>query len=170
MRTYRVRERERVGYDNAETILGVLILIVLVACGLASVPMPGRVMSENDSINLRQDRQRAMEIQGLRAQNRSLETELRKLAKTIETTNADFTSFRQVHDTLISQVATATAKLQEFESKFQDAKTQATKTNEYAGLQEQLKKERDEALAQAKDAAERVRELTLQLQRARVYP
>jgi len=170
MQTYRVQERERVGYDTAETILGVVILMVLVACGLASVPMPGRVMSETDAITLRRDRQRATEIQELRDQNNSLQNELRTLARSLETTNSDFVSFRQVHDTLIAQVATATAKLQEFENKFQDSKTQTTKLSEYAGLQDQLKKERDEALAQAKDATERVRELTLQLQRAKVFP
>jgi len=170
MQSQRVRERERIGSDSVETVLGIVILLVLVACGLASVPMPSRTAGDNVSINLRRDRMRAAEIQELQTRDSSLETELRKLAKTIEATKSDFASFRQVHDTLITQVATATAKLQEFESKFHDAKNQATKINEYATVQEQLKKERDEALTQAKDAAERVRELTLRLQRAGVYP
>jgi chromosome segregation ATPase len=170
MQTYRMQERERTGYENAETILGIVILVVLVACGFANVPMPSRATSEASSISLRRDKLRAAEIQELRTRDGSLEAELRRLSKAIETTKSDFVSFRQVHDTLIAQVATTTAKLQEFEGKFQDGKTQATKINEYAGLQEQLKKERDEALTQAKDAAERVRELTLRLQRAGVYP
>lgn len=170
MQSHRVRERERIGSDSVETVLGIVVLLVLVACGLASVPMPSRTAGDNISISLRRDRLRAAEIQELRTRDSSLETELRKLSKAIDATRSDFASFRQVHDTLITQVATATAKLQEFESKFQDAKNQTTKINEYTTVQEQLKKERDEALAQAKDAAERVRELTLRLQRAGVYP
>jgi len=170
MQTYRADERERVGYENAEAILGIVVLFVLMACGLASVPMPSRTLSENASISLRRDKQRAAEIQDLRVRDGSLETELRKLAKAIETANSDFASFRQVHDTLIAQVATATAKLQEFENKFQTSKTQTTQISEYASVQEQLKKERDEALAQAKEAADRIRELTLRLQRASASP
>lgn len=170
MPTYCVRERERAGGDNLERALGVVILLVLAACGLANVPMPSRATVEDISVGLRRDQVRAAEIQDLRTRNGSLEAELRKLAKSLETTRSDFTSFRQVHDTLIAQVATATAKLQEFEGKFQDTKTQAAKMSEFASLQEQLKKERDEAMTQAKDAAERVRELTLRLQRAGVYP
>lgn len=170
MPTYCVREKEQTGGDSLERALGILILLMLAACGLANVPMPSRATVEDISVGLRRDRVRAAEIQDLRTRNGSLEAELRKLATSLETTKSDFASFRQVHDTLIAQVAAATAKLQEFENKFQDTKTQAAKISEFASLQEQLKKERDEALAQAKDAAERVRELTLRLQRAGVYP
>ena len=113
---------------------------------------------------------RAAEIQDLRTRDSSLESELKKLTKLLESTRADLASFRQVHDTLIAQVAVTTAKMQEIEGKMQDTKAQAGKLSEYAALQEQLQKERDEALTQAKDAGERVRELTLKLQRAGVYP
>jgi len=60
--------------------------------------------------------------------------------------------------------------MQEIEAGMETTKVQAEKLSEYAALQEELQKERDEALLQAKSAAERVRELTLRLQRAGVYP
>ena len=170
MNTYRIQEAQSNGRDNAEAILGIVVLVMLVTCGLASVPMPSRTMGEEPSISLRRDKLRAAEIQDLRTQDSSLEDELRKLSKALENTKADLTSFRQVHDTLIAQVATTTTKMQEIEGSIQDTKSQAGKLSEYAVLQERLQKERDEALGQAKDAAERVRELTLRLQRAGVYP
>jgi septal ring factor EnvC (AmiA/AmiB activator) len=170
MHTYRIQEAERNGRDNVEGILGIVVLVVLIACGLASVPLPSRIASEEASISRHRDQLRAAEIQNLQTRDSSLESELKKLTKLLESTRADLTSFRQVHDTLISQVAVTTGKMQEIESNMQDTKAQAGKLSEYAALQERLQKERDEALTQAKDAAERVRDLTLRLQRAGVYP
>jgi len=60
--------------------------------------------------------------------------------------------------------------VQELEGRLQDSKTLAGKLKEYAALQERLQKERDEAVRQAQEAADRIRELTLKLQRAGVYP
>lgn len=168
MHTYRIEEMERGG--GWEMILGIVVLATLVVCGLATMPTPSRTVGEAGSIGFSQDRLRATVARELRTRDGSLEKELKDLSKTIESTRADLASFRVVHDTLIAQVAASTAKVQEIESRIQETKTQAGKLNEYAALQEQLRKERDEALTQAKDATERIRELTLQLQRAGVYP
>lgn len=170
MHTYRIQVAERDGRDIMESVLGIVVLVVLIACGLASVPLPSRIASEEASISRRRDKQRVAEIQDLRAQNTSLESELEKLSKALESTKTDLASFRQVHDTLIAQVTTTTARMQEIEAGMETTKVQAEKLSEYAALQEELQQERDEALLQAKSAAERVRELTLRLQRAGVYP
>jgi len=170
MQTYRIQETDARGGDNVETILGIVVLVVLVACGLARVPMPVRMAGEEASIGLRGGRLHSTVVQELETRNSSLEGEIKKLSKAVESTKADLASFRVVHDTLIAQVAATTAKLQEVDGRIAETKTHAGKLNEYAALQEQLRKERDEALDEAKDAAERVRELTLRLQRAGVYP
>ncbi|MGE5294188.1 MAG: hypothetical protein ACM3VT_05115 [Solirubrobacterales bacterium] len=170
MHTYRIQGADKIGRDNLESILGVVVLVVLLACGLASMPMTIRTAGEDISVSLRRDRERTQELQELRNRDGSLEAELKKLSKTLESTKADLASFRQVHDTLIAQVAVATAKMQEIAGQIEDTKGTATKLTEYATLQEQLKKERDAAVNQAKDATERVRELTLRLQRAGAYP
>lgn len=170
MHTYRIQEADAGGSDNVETILGIVVLVVLVACGLASVPLPGRLAGEEASIGFRGGRVHSTVVQELQTRNLSLEDEVKKLSKAVENTKADLASFRVVHDTLIAQVAATTAKLQEVDGRIEETKSHAGKLNEYAALQEQLRKERDEALGEAKDAAERVRELTLRLQRAGVYP
>lgn len=166
---YRIQEAVRDNW-NAEGVVGIVVLLMLVACGMASVPKPHRIAGEELAISLRRDKQRAAEIQSLRDENESLQSKLQSLSKTLESTRADLASFRQAYDTFYSQAVTTTAKVQEIESTIEDAKAQSEKIRKYTALQEQLQKERDEALTQAKDAADRVRELTLKLQRAGVYP
>ncbi|MEN6423831.1 MAG: hypothetical protein ABFD90_17755 [Phycisphaerales bacterium] len=170
MHTYRIGKSERNGKSSEETIVGIAALILLVACGLASVPAPGRVTSMEPSLSFHRERLHATQIEKLQTRDSKLEEEIRKLSKTLENTRADLASFRQVHDTLITQVGTTTSTVQDLEARLQESKVQAGKLKEYTALQEQLKKERDEAVSQARDAAERIRELTLKLQRAGVYP
>lgn len=170
MHTYRIQDAERIGRNYIESALGIVVLVVLLACGFASMPMTVRTAGEDFSVSLRRDRQRAAELQELKDRDGALEAELKKLTRALESTKTDLASFRQVHDTLIAQVAVTTTKMQEVAGQIEGTKGQAAKLTEYAALQEQLMKERDLAISQAKDAAERVRELTLRLQKAGVYP
>ncbi len=127
MPTYCVREKERAGGDNLERALGVVILLVLAACGLANVPSPVARRSRTSPSVCVEYQVRAAEIQDLRTRTRFLEAELRKLANTLETTRSDFTSFRQVHDTLIARSPPRRPSSRSFEGKFQDTKIQAPK-------------------------------------------
>lgn len=170
MHTYRIRQSGGNGKNHEETIVGIVALAVLVACGLASMPAPSRITSMEPSLSFHRERLHATQIQKLQTRDSGLEEEIHKLSRTLENTRADLSSFRQVHDTLITQVATTTSRVQELEAKLQESKVQAGRLKEYTALQEQLRKERDEAVSQARDAAERIRELTLRLQRAGVYP
>ncbi len=170
MHTYRIQDGERIGRNYTESVLGIAVLVVLLACGFASMPMTVRTTGEDFSVSLRRDRQRAAELQELKNRDSTLEAEIKKLSKALESTKADLASFRQVHDTLIAQVAVTTSRMQEVAGQIEDTKDQTAKLTEYAALQEQLEKERDQAISQAKSAAERIRELTLRLQRAGAYP
>jgi DNA repair exonuclease SbcCD ATPase subunit len=170
MHTYRIRESGRNRKNNEETIVAIAALALLVACGLAGVSAPSRVTSAEASLGSHRERLHTAQIENLQTRDTKLEDEIRKLSKALESARADLASFRQLHDPLIAQVATTTSRVQELEGRLQDSRTQAGRLKEYAALHEQLQKERDEAVSQAKDAAERIRELTLKLQRAGVYP
>ncbi len=170
MNTYHIQESSSSRKGWEERILGIVVLILLVACGLASLPVPSYMTSRESSFRFDWERLHATQVERLQARAKVLENEIRRLSKALENTQADLHSFRQVHDTLIAQVATTTGSVREIEGSLQDSKAQAEKLKEYAALQEQLRKERDEAVSRAKDAAERIRELTLKLQRAGVYP
>jgi chromosome segregation ATPase len=170
MQTYRIQEMAETDGSSLETILGIVVLAVLIACGLAGVPMPSRMASEEPVPGLRREKQRMAEIQELRTRNDTLNGELNRLTKALETTRADLASFRTLHDHLVLKVDTATAKLQEVENNIEDTQSRTGKLDEYATLHAQLTKERDEALAQVEDARDRVRDLTLKLQRAGVFP
>ncbi len=170
MYTYHIRASRRNRKDSEEMILGIVVLVLLVVCGLAQVPVPSRMAGRDPSLNFQLERLHATHVQELRTRDHALEDEIKRLSRALDGTRADLASFRQVHDSLITQVATATTRLQELEATLHDSKAQAGKLKEYASLQEQLKKERDEAVSQAHNAAERIRELTLKLQRAGVYP
>jgi len=170
MHTYRIGKSGGSGKSSEETIVGIAALVLLVVCGLASMPTFNRVTSMEPALSFHRERLHAAQIEKLHTRDGRLDEEFRKLSRTLEDTRADLASFRQVHDTLIAQVATTTSRVQELEARLQESKVQAGKLKEYTALQEQLRKERDEAVSQARDAAERIRELTLKLQRAGVYP
>jgi len=170
MRRYHIGRSERNVKSSEEAILAVAALVLLVTCGLVSLPASGRVANMEPSLSFHRERLHAAQIERLQNRDGKLEDEIKKLSKTLENTRADLTSFRQVHDTLIAQVATTTTQVEDLEARLLDSKAQAGKLKEYVAVQEQLRKERDEAVNQAQDAAERIRELTLKLQRAGVYP
>ena len=114
--------------DKVEIAVAVVVFCVLVACGFASVPVPSRI-TEEEAIAVRREKMRVAEIEGLRTQDGALQGEVDRLTKVLESTKADLASFRQVHDTLIAQVALTTAKMQDVEGKMLDAQAQAEKAS-----------------------------------------
>jgi len=170
MRTYLIRKSESGGKSIDETVVGVAALVLLMACGLAGIQTSSRTTNLEPSLGFHRERLHAGQIERLQTRDSKLEEEIKRLTQDLENTQADLASFRQVHDVLITQVGATTSRVQELEARLQDSKVQGGKLKEYAALEEQLKKERDEAVGQAQNAAERIRELTLQLQRAGVYP
>jgi septal ring factor EnvC (AmiA/AmiB activator) len=169
MHTYQIRESGTNRKSFEEMILGIVVLVLLVVCAFAGVSASSRTTSR-ESFSLQRARVHATRIEQLQTRDEMLEGEIKRLSKALENTRSDLASFRQVHDTLITQVATATNKVRELEASIQSSQVQASKLKEYAAMREQLQKERDEAVSRAKDAAERIRELTLKLQRAGVSP
>ena len=149
--------------------MGIAAVVLLLVCGLTDVPAPARMMDGDPSPDFSRERRHVTQVERLQTRDSELQDEIRELSQALEDTKADLSSFRRVHDTLIAQVAATTAQVQELEGRLVDSKAQAAKLKEYAALQQQLQKERDEAVGQAKAAAERIRELTLKLQRAGVY-
>lgn len=101
--------------------------------------------------------------------NVTLREEAAKTSQTLEQTRSELEALTKERDTLVAQVAAANAKVQELDSKLQTTGLEAAKLKEFLSLQE-VQKERDEAADRAQEAEDRIRELTLQLHRAGVWP
>lgn len=170
MQTYRIQEMVETDWSNLETILGIVVLVLLIATGLASVPIPARMAGDEPVPGLRREKQRVAEIQELRTRNENLNGELSRLSKDLVITQTDLGRLQTLHAQLVLQVSEAKATLQEMGHNVENNAVQSEKLQEYAARYAQLERERDEALAQAEVRAEQIRQLTLSLQRARVIP
>lgn len=101
--------------------------------------------------------------------NAALQADVAKASRLLEQTRSELAALMQERDALVAQVAAATAKVQELDSKLQVTHLEAAQLKEFLSLQE-LQKERDDAKEKATKAEDRIRELTLQLHRAGVWP
>lgn len=104
-----------------------------------------------------------------RQDNVSLRAEVTETARFLEQVRCELATLKQERDTLIGQVAVANEKVRELDSRLQTTGLEAAKLKEFLSLQE-TQKERDDAAERAKKAEDRIRELTLQLHRAGVWP
>jgi hypothetical protein len=87
----------------------------------------------------------------------------------LTSTRSDMAGLIEEHKTLSTQMAATTARLQQIETTVRQANDRFAKFNESAALQK-ISKERDDAVTQAKQNNDQIRQLTLQLQKAGVYP
>ncbi|MBN1358940.1 MAG: hypothetical protein JW993_00025 [Sedimentisphaerales bacterium] len=101
--------------------------------------------------------------------NESLRTQLATTNSHLEKARAQIGALAEERDGLSAQVASTTRQLQEIDGQFQALKEEMAKFKEIVSVQ-QVAEERDDAVERAKKAEERVRELTLQLNRAGIWP
>ncbi|HNY78453.1 MAG: hypothetical protein RBS72_18060 [Sedimentisphaerales bacterium] len=111
----------------------------------------------------------AATLESARQDNTSLRAEAVETGRLLEQVRCELAALKQERDTLIGQVAVANEKLRELDSRLQTTGLEAAKLKEFLSLQE-TQKERDDAAERAKKAEDRIRELTLQLHRAGVWP
>ncbi len=104
-----------------------------------------------------------------RQDNVSLRAEVAETGRLLEQVRCELAALKQERDTLIGQVAVANEKARELESRLQTTGLEAAKLKEFLSLQE-TQKERDDAAERAQKAEDRIRELTLQLHRAGIWP
>ncbi len=111
----------------------------------------------------------ATTLESARQDNASLHAEAAETGRLLEQARCELAALKQERDTLIGQVAVANEKVRELDSRLQTTGLEAAKLKEFLSLQD-VQKERDDAAERAKKAEDRIRELTLQLHRAGVWP
>ena len=157
---YGMREESAPRKDRLEIAAAIAGAVILVTCAISNVPhlnqttRAGRVAMERE-----QDKQSIAQLQmatnQLKARNDAVGIELARL--------------KEGHDSLGMQVTTTADKVKQLEATVRQASERMAKFSESGALQK-ISKERDEALAQTKQSDEQVRQLTLKLQKAGVYP
>ena len=151
---------------------GVGVVVVL----LSTISAP-RLNSNMTREELNQDRTRkAQRIAALQtwlktAQqgNEYLRTQVVSADSQLDEAQAEVSALTEERDGLKEKVASTTGQLQDVQGKLEELKQEMTQFKEFVSMQK-LAKERDEAEEKAKKAEERIRELTLQLNRAGVWP
>ena len=169
-----MREEQEPHKDTLELVAAVGAIVILVACAIADVPRLGRTARAAQDVKDRElDRQPFTELQAamhqLQARNSATDTDLVKIARLLENTRSELAGLKEGHNALNTQVATTTAKLQQLEAAVQQTNERIANSGDSAVVQK-IATERDEALARSKQSNEQVRQLTLQLQKAGVYP
>lgn len=124
------------------------------------------------AVNMRQSQEIAALEKALataREQQSVLQEQLTEAGHQLEAVRADLSTLKQERETLSAQLATSAQRIRELETRLQSTDQEASKLKELLSVQE-ANKERDEAMARAEKAEDRIRELTLELHRAGVWP
>ena len=174
MLPYGMREESEPRKDSLETATAVAALVILVTCVISSAPRVAQVTRGGRSAQERQqDKQSLAELQlttnQLKTRNEALGAELAQVTRLLESTRSNLARLTEGHNSLGTQVTTTAAKLQQLETTVQQASEQMAKFDG-AGTLEKIAQQRDKALAQSKQSDEQVRQLTLKLQKAGIFP
>ncbi len=162
-----MRERTK---ERLEIGAGIAAIGVVLVCALGSVPNPNRTgRSVADRHSRRQIARLEAALQQMQAQNTLLENGLGQLVDALQNTRADMAGLARRQQVLDGRVATTTNVVEQLQATVEETHRHALKLSEFVSLHELLK-ERDDARNQAKDAGDRIRELTLRLQREGIYP
>jgi chromosome segregation ATPase len=169
-----MREESEPRRDSLETAAAVAALVILMTCVISSAPRVAQMARGGQSTQERQqDKQALAELQTtanqLKARNETMGAELTRVTQLLESTRSNLARLTAEHTSLGTQVTTTAAKLQQLETTVQQAREQMAKFNG-AGAMEKIVQQRDQALAQSKQSDEQIRQLTLKLQKAGVYP
>ncbi len=101
--------------------------------------------------------------------NDSLRAQLANSGSLLGKARSQMSALVEERDTLKAQAASTSRQLQDVDGQLQALKEEMAKFKEIVSLQ-QVADERDDALERAKKAEERIRELTLQLNREGIWP
>jgi predicted nuclease with TOPRIM domain len=174
MYPYYMREVSEPRKNQLEMVAAVAAIVLLLACTMSNVSRPNQGAAAAQAAQTReQDRQAIAELQTtthqLQTRNETVEAQVAKIARLLESAQSDVAKLAERHDKLSTQVTTTAAKMQQLEATVQQATERAANSVDTGALRK-IAKERDDALAQAKERGDQVRQLTLALQKAGVYP
>ena len=173
MLPYSMREESEPRKDNLEIATAVAALVVLVTCVISSAPRVAQMTRGQSAQEQQQDKKSLADLQltanQLKTRNEALGAELARVTQLLESTRSNLTHLTAEHNSLGAQVTTTAAKLQQLETTVQQASAQMAKFDG-AGAMEKVVQQRDKALAQSKQSDEQIRQLTLKLQKAGIFP
>ncbi len=168
---------EREGNESRKIVLeiGVAVtgIIISAACTLSSAPRPSLAAPMLQEKELKQSKQLIAELQTalrqMQTRNTAVETEMVALTRMFQGARSELAGLKEGHNSLETQVTTTVAKLQKLETAVQQTNARLANSVDPKALL-QATKERDEARAQSKQSDDQVRQLTLKLQKAGLFP
>jgi len=173
MYTSCVREADEPRKNMLEVGTAVAGVIILAACAISNVPRPRLTApvarTKEPALSGPSTTELQTATQQLQTRNSALEAEVATMARLLQGFRAELAGLKEGHSTLEAQVTTTVTKLQKLETTVQESSERLANAVDPKVLH-QTTKERDEALAQSKQSDEQVRQLTLRLQRAGLYP
>jgi len=148
-------------------------MILLALCAISDVPRASRTLPVRPAKEPGRNGSSIAELQTatqqLQARNSALETEMATLTHLLQGFRSELAGLKEGHNSLEAQVTTTVAKLQKLETTVQQTSERVANGVDPKVLL-QITKERDEALAQTKQSDDQVRQLTLKLQHAGLFP
>ena len=163
--------------SKREVVVGVFGLVIALIATVAS-PGPDRPVSRNAlaSANGRMIRhisEMQTALRTIREYNSGLQMQLATTRQLLEDAHSAAQSalakLTQERDSLGTKVSTTTEKIEELEVQYQAASAEADQLKQLLSLHDAAM-ERDAAKEKAKQAEERIRELTLELHRSGIWP
>jgi len=170
---YYMREEHQSHKNTVEIGAAAAGMILLALCAISDVPRRSpptpvvRATAPESGGRSLADLQTT--LQQLQARNSAVEAETTSIARLLQGLRSEWAGLKEGHSSLEAQVTTTVAKLQKLETAVQQMSERIAKGVDPKALL-QVTKERDEALAQTKQSDDQVRQLTLKLQRAGLYP
>ena len=170
---YYMREGQESRRNMLEIGAAVAVVILAAACAIANVPRLGRATPVVQGKEQEHRGQLVAELQAalrqVQERNKAVETDLAASARLLQDLRSELANLKNGHSLLETQVTTTVAKLQQLETTVQQTNERLANSVDPKALR-QVTNERDEALAQTKQSDDQVRQLTLRLQRAGVFP
>jgi predicted nuclease with TOPRIM domain len=173
MYPYCMRDVHEPRKNILEIVAAVVAMAILGACAISGLPRQTQTTNASQVEERPLDKQALSMLQTtaheLQTRDDAVEAKLAKITQLLESTRSDLAMLTEGHNKLGTEVATTTAKLQQLETTVQQTNGRMAEFSE-SGTVPQLIKQRDEAITQSKQSDDEVRQLTLKLQRAGVYP
>ncbi len=171
---YSMLEAREPRKDLPEAVAAIVALVVLLVCAVSDVPRlysttPAARAAKEREANRQSFAQLQASTRELQARDEALQVQLAQVTRLLETTRSNLATLTEGHGTLSTRVTATAAKLQQFEATVSQTNELLTKFSESAVL-ERITKERDTATTHAKQSEDQVRQLTLKLQKAGIYP
>jgi chromosome segregation ATPase len=159
-------EKQRFILETVVILTGFVLAVLSTFGPAATIPPEEWAVQQEDKARIA-----SLEaaVRQLEAKNNEVQKELVMMGPILERAASDTAWLQEGYDALSTRVATATTRLGDLDRLLGQTQAQTAEVGEFLSLHKILK-QRDEAMEQAERNAEEIRDLTLKLHRAGVYP